>query len=267
VKGGYHLVCGPDSAGRSALIAQYVSAPLHISKPWWDEGGLLIVNAVNSTAGLFSGDVIDTAIEVKSGAQMLVTTPSATRAHRMPSGLAAVRQSIRVAAGGWLEMLPGLFIPHAGSNYFQETEIHLDSTARFLSFETFVPGRVASGEAWQFTRFESRFNLVYDSRLIARETYSLTPQSPSVQALRDLFPAACHATCYAAGADFPDDLLAAISALHHPRCWIGCTRLEAPAIALRLVAADNIHLTRALTNIRPLLHRAFNRPIPPLRRA
>jgi len=266
VKGGFHLVCGPDARGRSALIGQYVSAPMHIGKPWWAEG-LLIVNAINSTAGLFSGDVIDTGIEVKSGGQILVTSPSASRVHRMASGSAAVRQSIQVAHGGWLEILPGLLIPHAGSDYAQENSIHLESGARFLWFETFAPGRVASGEVWQFTRFESRFELTYDSRPIARETYSITPDSPSVQALRNQFPNACHATCYAAGADFPDDLLAAISALHHPDCWIGCTRLDAPAVAVRLVAADNLHLSRALTPIRDLLHRAFGRPVPPLRRA
>ena len=239
---------------------------MHIGKPWWDRD-LLIVNAINSTAGLFSGDVIDTSIEVQSGAQMLVTSPSATRAHRMPAGRATVRQSIRVASGGWLELLPALFIPHAGSDYFQETSVRIEPAARFLSFETFVPGRVASGEAWQFTRFESRFQISYDSRPVARETYTLTPQSPSVQALRNQFPAACHATSYAAGADFPDGLLAAISALHHPACWIGCTRLDAPAIAIRLVAADNIQLSRALTIVRDLLHQAFVRSVPPLRRS
>jgi urease accessory protein len=267
VKGGYHLVCGPDGAGRSALIGQYVSAPMHISKPWRDEGGLLVVNAINSTAGLFSGDVVETNIEVKSGGQMLVTSPSATRAYRMPSGMATVHHSIKVAAGGWLEVLPGLFIPHAGSDYFQDTSVHLDPGARFLWFETFAPGRVASGEAWKFKRFENRFRLGYDGGPIARETYSLSPESASVQALREQFPTACHATCYAAGADFKDDLLTAISAQHHAQCWVGCTGLDAPAIAVRLVAADNILLTRALREIRILLYRAFERPVPPLRRA
>jgi urease accessory protein len=239
---------------------------MHISKPWWDDG-LLIVNAINSTAGLFSGDAIETSIEVKPGAQMLVTSPSASRAYRMPSGSASVRQSIRVAATGWLEMLPSIFIPHAGSNYFQQTAIDLERDARLLWFETFTPGRVASGEAWQFDRFESRFNLSYASRLIARETYSLNPDSPSVAAIRDQFPNACHATCYAAGATFPDDLLTAISALHHADCWAGCTRFDAPALAIRLVAANNIKLSRALTAIRSLLHQAFGRPLPSLRRA
>ena len=265
MKGGYHLVCAPDTAGRSSLAHQYVSAPMHISKPWWD-GGLLIVNAINSTAGLFSGDAIETSVEVKAGAQMLVTSASASRAYRMPSGMASVRQSIQVDSGAWLELLPALFIPHAGSVYFQETSVQLQPAARFLSFETFAPGRVAFGEAWAFTRFESRFHIQYGSRPIARDTCTLTPECPSVQALRELFPAACHATCHAAGEDFPDTLLAAISALHHPGCWVGCTRLDAPAITVRVVARDNIQLTRVLTRIRDLLHQAFARPLPPLRR-
>lgn len=265
MKGGLHLVCGPDAGGRSALIGQYVSAPMHISKPWWEEG-LLIVNAINSTAGLFSGDIIDSTIEVKSGAQMLVTSASASRAHRMPSGMASVRQDIRVARGGWLELWPAFFIPHAGSNYFQETSIHLERDARFLWFETVVPGRVASGEAWEFTRFESRFQITYDSRPIAREAYSLTPDSPSVRALRSQFPNACHATCYAAGVDFAADLPGSISGLHDPECWVGCTRLDAPAIAVRLVAPDNLRLSRALGRIRGLIHGGFGRAVPSLRR-
>jgi urease accessory protein len=239
---------------------------MHISKPWWEEG-LLIVNAVNSTAGLFAGDAIDIAIEVKSGAEMLVTSASASRVHRTLTGKATVRQEIRVARDGWLEMLPALFIPHAGSNYSQDTSIYLEPGSRFLWFETIAPGRVAFGEAWQFTRFESRFRLACGSRPVVRETYSLTPDSASAAAVRRQFSAAYHATCYASGADFSDDLLAAISALHHSECWVGCTRLDAPAIAIRLVAADNPHLTRVLTKIRELLYQAFGRTLPALRRA
>jgi urease accessory protein len=265
VNGALHLVCAPDTMGRSTLVSQYVSAPMHISKPWWNEG-LLIVNAINSTAGLFSGDSIETSFDVKAGAQMLVTSPSANRAHRMPSGMATVRQSIHVGSSGWLEFWPSLFIPHTGSNYRQEISIRLEPDARLLWFETFAPGRVASGEAWEFTRYQNQFDLTYDSRLVARETYSLTPDSPSVAAFRSQFPTGYHATCYAAGIDFPDDLLSRISALYHPDCWVGCTRLDAPAIAIRLAAADSLHLSRALTNIRELLHHSFGRCVPALRR-
>ncbi len=266
MKGSLHLVCGLDAAGRSALVSQAFSAPMHISKPWWDEG-LLIVNAINATAGLFAGDTVDISLEVRPRAQMLVTSASASRAYRMPSGMAAVKQTVRVADGGWLEMWPSLFIPHAGSNYAQQVSIWVESGGRLLWFETFAPGRVAFGEAWRFRNFESRFELEVDSRLVARETYSLAPGSCSVAALQRQFPAACHAACHAVGGDFTDSLLAEISGLHHGRCWVGCTRLDGPAICVRAVAEDNVHLSRAVTEIRGLLHRAFGRATPALRRA
>ncbi len=238
---------------------------MHISKPWWD-GGLLIVNAINSTAGLFAGDAIEMEIEVKAGGEMLVTSPSASRAYRMPSGMASVRQLIRVEAGGWLELLPAVFIPHAGSDYFQETAVELESAARFLAFETFAPGRVAFGEAWGFRRFENRFEMRYAEKPLVRDVYTLTAQCASVQALREIFPTGCHATCHAVGGDFSDELLATISELHHPGCWVGCTRLDAPGVTVRMAAADHIQLRRALARVRDLMHQAFRRPVPPLRR-
>jgi len=181
--------------------------------------------------------------------------------------MAVVRQAIRVDDAGWLELWPSLFIPHAGSHYVQETSVELAHGARFLWSETVAPGRVAFGESWEFDRFESRLQINYASRPLARESYSLSPQSPSIQALRRQFPSACHGTCYAAGAEFPNELLAAIMALHHAQCWVGCTRLDAPAIAIRVVAADNVELTRAMTRARELIHQSFGRPVPPLRRS
>lgn len=266
MRGGFDIVCARDSSGRSAIARQYVSAPMHISKPWWD-GSLLIVNAVNSTAGLFSGDDIEMRVEVRAGAEMLLTSPSATRVHRMLSGRAEVRQQVCVEGGGWLEMLPALFIPHAGSDYLQVVNIDLAPGARCLCFETFAPGRVASGEAWEFSRFETRFQLSSGGRLIARDTYTLTPDSPSVAAIRHHFPAACHSSVYAVGAQFSDDLLSTISSLHHSHCWVGCTRLDAPAVAVRAVASDNVQLARTMASIRLLLYQSFNRKVPALRRA
>jgi urease accessory protein len=236
---------------------------MHISKPWWD-GDLLIVNAINSTAGLFAGDEIDNNIEVRTGSQLLVTSPSASRVHRMRTGMASVRQSIRVERGGWLEMWPALFIAHGGSDYLQETSVDLDDDAHFLWFETFAPGRIAYGEAWEFTRFESRFRLCCNSRPIVRETYSLTPES--ARGLRRQFPFACHGTCYAAGGEFSGDVLEAISTLHQSECWVGCTRLDGEAIAVRVVAADNLLLSKALAKVRELVHGSFGRVVPSLRR-
>src|SRR4051794_5567115 len=112
--GHLHLVCGADAQGRSYLREQSFCAPIHIGKPFTEEE-VLVVNLVNPTAGLFEGDLIRCHVEVEAGAKLLLTNPSANRAHRMGEGEARLEQEFEVA--GFLEVLPELFIPQQGARY------------------------------------------------------------------------------------------------------------------------------------------------------
>jgi urease accessory protein len=96
---------------------------MHLSKPHFDADAL-VVNVVNPTAGLLEGDRIACRVEVETGARLLLTTPSASRAHRMNNGRAELVQQMRVAAGGFLEFWPELFIPQKGTRYSQRTELN-----------------------------------------------------------------------------------------------------------------------------------------------
>ena len=107
------LTCAADEAGRTYIREQSFRAPFHLSKPSWDEHALL-VQIVNPTAGVFAGDGLRSRVAVESGARLLLTTPSANRIHAMPSGRATLDQHFAVADGGWLEVMPELFIPQAG---------------------------------------------------------------------------------------------------------------------------------------------------------
>ena len=265
MNGRLHLVCGANRDGQSVLAKQYFHAPMHISKPYW-EGRVLVVNAMNSTAGLFSGDKIFTSFEVRGAGQMLVTSASASRVHRMESGAARVSQTCLVRQGGWLEIWPPLFIPQAGSNYSQKTRIEVEKGGELLWFEAVAPGRVAHGESWQFARFENDFALTYDGALSARERYALTPESPAIQVLRKQFPTGYSATCYAVGRELTPLIRRNISELHGAGCWVGCTCLDAPITAIRVVAADSMILTRVLAAIREFAHAGFGRVAPRIRR-
>lgn len=261
MNGKLHLVCGPGWDGRGALLEQHFNAPMHVSKPYWEDR-LLVVNAVNSTAGLFSGDIVHTGVQVRSGAGMLLTNPSANRIHRTPEGFAQAIQKLRVEQEAWLEVWPSLLIPHAGSDFRQKTRLEVARGGKLLWFEFFAPGRVASGEAWQFARLENDLELRYEGRLIAKERYRLTPGSAAVAALRGQFPTAYCASVYAVGAGMQPE----IAALHGPACWVGCSRLEEHAAAVRVVAATSMELTRVLQSLRALFHAAFARTALPIRR-
>ena len=78
--------------GRTILATQSFRAPFHLSKPYWDEDAkTLLVQVVNPTAGILSGDRLESTIVVDSGAALLVTTPSASRVFQMNGGTLAER--------------------------------------------------------------------------------------------------------------------------------------------------------------------------------
>ncbi len=257
------LVCALDERGRSHIARQSFRAPMHLSKPWL-EGDTLIVHLVNQTAGLLAGDIIETRIKIESGARLLVTAPSASRAHRTDSGEIALRQNFHVANNAWLEVFPDLFIPQAGTTCRQHTRIELDSGASLLFIDTLAPGRVASGESFQFTSLDWRTDLFVDGKLLVRERSLLQPGAPNLLALRSVFPNAYYGTIYLVTPLLEplDELLA----LQSDTLWIGLSPLQPGSLCLKLLAADSPTLRRAIGIIREKIHRSLNQIAPPLRK-
>ena len=113
--------------GRTVLAAQAFRAPFHVSKPYWDaDTGTLFVQVVNPTAGILSGDKLESDITVATGAALLVTTPSASRVFQMHGGSAKCSQHFSVNSGGWLEVMPEPLVPHRGCRYRQVTRIEVE---------------------------------------------------------------------------------------------------------------------------------------------
>ena len=55
LSGGLDLVCAAHPQRGTFIARQSFAAPMHLSKTYWD-GGILLVNIVNQTAGWFGGD-------------------------------------------------------------------------------------------------------------------------------------------------------------------------------------------------------------------
>jgi urease accessory protein len=270
LSGHLDIECAADAQGRSYLCRQSFAAPMHLSKPHLDEG-VLVVNVVNPTAGLLSGDRIRLAVSVQSGAALLLTAPSACRAHRMKElGYAETVQEFHVAQGAWLENLPEYFIPQAGSRYRQRTTIKVKPGGELLFFETLAPGRVAHGEAFAYDWLDWETDLFLGDTLIARERYRLSPDNGSLEPLRAQFPTAYYASVFVVSpnltADHPCWL--AIDALHNSEVWVGCGALrDKGAWSIKIIASGSIVLRDTQARVRALIHAALGRPLPSLRRA
>lgn len=181
--GHLHLTVRADPAtGRSFVGEQSHRAPMHVGKGHWDPAArALTVHAVNATAGLFAGDAVDWRVRVEPGARLRLVGPSATRVHRAARGGVATDEEARaaqvftVAPGGWLEVWPELFIPHAGSRCRQTTRVEVARGGKLLFCESLAPGRVAMGEAWAFGSLRWATDIFYDGRPVARERWHLQP--------------------------------------------------------------------------------------------
>ena len=264
--GHLELVCGLDTRGLSQLKHQSFRAPMHLSKPHFD-GDTLVVNVVNPTAGLFEGDEVSCKVRVETGARLLLTSPSATRAHCMAgSGEARLTQHFSVEKDGWLEVWPELFIPQAGTRYSQKTRVDLEEGSGFLFFETLAPGRVASGEAFAFEYLDWETDIFYAGEKVVREKYNISPSR--LQAVRSRFPTGYYASVFLFHPKITTEsnCWKTIGALHDKSTWVGHSGLSRAGWCIKILASESMGFRKALHAVRQSCYEAMERGMPSPRR-
>src|SRR5271154_6689378 len=174
--------------GRGTYLAsQAFSAPMHLSKTYWD-GDTLLVNVVNQTAGIFGGDAIKTHIVVEPEARVFLSSPSASRFHPSQGRESRLDQNFEVHAGGSLDVFPEISIPQRSSRSFQKTTIRMETGGELIYLETLAPGRVASGETFAFERYAWSTDVRVSGKIVHRERAAITPDGSSIAGLRAFFP-------------------------------------------------------------------------------
>lgn len=246
--------------GRSAVGAQAFRAPFHVSKPYWDvDTRTLLVQVVNPTAGILSGDRLESAVEVAPGAAMLLTTPSASRVFKMRDGEATSSQRFSVERGGWLEVLPEPLVPHRGSVFHQRTELSVAEGGAAFYADLLLPGRVAHGEAWEWKKLVLELDVRRDGERLLHERFD--QDGAGLRALATLAGAgegACFGNAVVIGSALGEQASPTwrdeLHALHGDGVWIGASQLRlGGGWSIKFVAPDGVRLKRTLAAIRRVL--------------
>ncbi len=263
LNGGVKLGCRMNADGLPYLASQRFSPPIHLSKPYYDEDtGSLLINLSCPTAGLLSGDRMVCDIEVSEEASMVVTTPGATRSHYMRSGIAKVEQNFRVCDGSFLEFNPGFLILQKSTSLDQKTLIDLGGNAEMLYVEKILPGRLAHGESFEFTRFANRFRIQKEAQLILMENFILEPKNHSVDSWRNSFESPFYGCLYLTSPKVAEELpcrfkihdmmsenlLIGVTSMHRKAGWI-----------VKVLAGDPYEFRKVMKQIRVLLYGAIGR--------
>lgn len=151
------------SDGRTYLARRDFGFPLRMTTPMYldtRERGMAFVYVQNPTGGIFGGDRLHTTVELAAGAKVHLTTQAATKVYRTDGehGLQVTR--IALGPGSYLEHMPDLVIPHAGSRFVQAVEVQIAPDASFFSTEIVSPGRIARGERFEYTLLDLQTRVV-----------------------------------------------------------------------------------------------------------
>jgi urease accessory protein len=139
--------------GKTVIREQYCRVPLFIQRAIYLEETLpemAYVYIISPSGGILQGDQYSIDITLSNNTLAHVTTQGATRIYKMEKNYGTQIVNIKVGEGSYLEYIPDQIIPFRNSRFYQEVELSVHDSATLIYSETIVPGRVASGEKFEY---------------------------------------------------------------------------------------------------------------------
>ena len=141
------------SNGKTSVKDQYSRVPLYTQRALYLEEALpnmAYMYIISPSGGILQGDRYRMDITLRKHAFAHITTQGATRIYRMEGNYATQVINIDVGEDCYFEYIPDQVIPYRDSRFYQEANLRVDDNATLLYSEIITPGRVASGEHFDY---------------------------------------------------------------------------------------------------------------------
>ena len=142
-----------SSTGNTVIREQYSRVPLFAQRAIYLEETLPVmayIYIVSPSGGILQGDRYRIDIKLGNNTYAHVTTQGATRIYKMEKNYASQTININVDEESYFEYIPDQIIPFRNSRFYQEVHLNVHDNATMIYSEIIVPGRVASGEAFNY---------------------------------------------------------------------------------------------------------------------
>jgi urease accessory protein len=163
--------------GRSVAVQQFHRGALRVLRPiYLDTSGQVTYVIVNPGGAYLDRDRYRIDVTVDDGAELMLTTQSATKVYRTPEDRAVQQATIRLGQNSRLEYLPDQLIAYRGSRYRQDTRIDMDSTASLMMSEVVTPGWSPTGTPFLYTELHLRTVVTLAGRPVVIDNLVLAPE-------------------------------------------------------------------------------------------
>jgi len=155
----------------------YYQGALKLMRPQYlDETGQVTFFILNPGGGYVDGDRYEIVVHVKEGADLYLTTQSATKIYETPKDKVCQKTKIMLAKNSSLVYIPDTVIPYENSVYQQEQEVHMSKDAFYFASEILTPGWTIKGEGFFYKELNMCTHIYVEEELVVSDRIYFTPQ-------------------------------------------------------------------------------------------
>ncbi|TQJ34909.1 urease accessory protein UreD [Arthrobacter sp. SLBN-122] len=174
--------------GKSVATHQFHEGALRVLRPHYlDDSGQVCYVVVNPGGAYLGADLFLVDVEVVDGADLLLTTQSATKVYRTPGSFAEQRMAVRLGEGARLELMPDQLIAYREASYRQRTSVTLRPSSSLVMAEVVTPGWSPDGAAFRYeeVRLRNEIHVEADqgTQLLALDNLLIRPPLHDVTGL------------------------------------------------------------------------------------
>ncbi|MDD0857932.1 urease accessory protein UreD [Arthrobacter alpinus] len=249
--------------GRSIAVKQFHDGALRILRPHYlDESGQVCYVVINPGGAYLGGDKYLIEVSVADGAELLLTTQSATKVYRTPNNRAEQHMRLFLGAGSRLELLPDPLIAYREATYAQVTAVDMDPTASLVMAEVVTPGWSPDGKLFRYDEIRMRNEISIGGRLTVLDNLLIRPGSGSPVDSTCFMAEYTHlASLLVMDARVDQALVDELHALLAPKNdggQLGLTLLDGPGLALRALSHSTERLNEMLAAAVDLLRKRWH---------
>jgi urease accessory protein len=139
--------------GKTIVRDLFTKVPLFAQRALYLEESLpsmAYMYIISPSGGILQGDRYRMDISLAEGAKAHITTQGATRVYRMERNYATQIVNIDLGPDSYFELIPDQIIPYRNSRFYQTIKMRVHDSSTMIYSEMIVPGRVASGESFEY---------------------------------------------------------------------------------------------------------------------
>ncbi len=170
--------------GRTVAKKVYFQGALKVMRPvYLNNYNFPCYYLLNPGGGYLDGDTYRMKVTLDEGAEVTLTTQSATKVYKTPSKEAYQETEFHLKKDSYLEYLPDPLIAYQDARYFQKNTVYMEKGATLLYSDILTPGWSPEGKQFSYDQLRLINEIYMDNELIAFDHINLNPGAQEIGGL------------------------------------------------------------------------------------